>query len=134
MRKAGLALQSPVRCFSGCFSSHFELKSHLTPAPHCRQPRHSFKAGLSQGSQEQQAEGGFCPRSTCQPHGTDNFWYWEGLASGKPSMRWESASTMVLWLPGKQWYRTAYGGQVRDALSSEPCSACSKLSLVWGMC
>lgn len=33
MRKAGLALQSPVRCFSGCFSSHFEFKSHLIPAP-----------------------------------------------------------------------------------------------------
>lgn len=33
MRKAGLALQSPVSCVSGCFSSHSGFKSHPVPAP-----------------------------------------------------------------------------------------------------
>lgn len=54
LRTAGLALQSPVRCVSGCFSSRSEFKSHLFQHRCCCQPRHGFKAGLSWGERRRQ--------------------------------------------------------------------------------
>lgn len=61
LRTAGLALQSPVRCVSGCFSSRSEFKSHLFQHRCCRQPRHGFKAGLSRGGEAPAGRGGCGP-------------------------------------------------------------------------
>jgi len=105
MRKAGLALQSPVRCVSGCFSSHSEFKSHLLPAPTLPPAPARLQSGAVSGGPEGEAragEGGLWPSSTCQPHGSPVLGHWEGLASSKPPTCRDSAPPQwVCGFPGK---------------------------------
>lgn len=67
MRKAGLALQSPFRCVSGCFSSHSEFKSHLIPAPPLPPASAALQSGAVCGGPEGAQPEGPCPQGTCQP-------------------------------------------------------------------
>lgn len=109
MRKAGLALQSPFRCVSGCFSSRSEFKSHLIPAllllpaPAWLQSRAvpGWPLGEAQGG-----EGRLCPSSTCQPW---ELHPWELGGSGlqQPHCALGACPAMRLCLPRKVWWDKA---------------------------
>lgn len=139
MRKAGLALQSPVRCVSGCFSSHSEFKSHLIPASMLPPAPARLQSGaVSWRPRGRDAgRGGWAvaqqhlpaPPGPASP-GKGRVW---SPATPSPAQR-ESAPATGLRFPGKAWwYGAACGGRARDAPSPDPfCPTSTKLGLAAG--
>lgn len=135
MRKAGLALQSPVRCFSGCFSSHFEFKSHLIPAPLLPPAPARLQSGAVSGWPGGRGAGRR-RRAVSQQHLPAQ---WEPLprALGGSGLRQPLCVLGVHPRNGSVASQESAvvlgGGQARDALSPDPfCPASTKLSLAVG--
>lgn len=117
MRKAGLALQSPFRCVSGCFSSHSEFKSHLIPAPALPPASAALQSGAVCVGPGGAGGRGRVPTAPASPGDTGT------LCPPATPPALGSVPSMCLWLLWKACRdRAVCGGLFLPRWGAQPCS------------